>query len=112
VWTNGLYAAPEHRVRRSTTQERFSAPFFYNPSYDTHVQPMPLKRAAYEAVLKSSGTASAEAGEVPEVSEAGLMLRMQPRYESISWGYFRRQRFLGDFADHGKDIQIEDFLIK
>lgn len=112
VWTNGLYAAPEHRVRRSTTQERFSAPFFYNPAYDTHVEPMPLTRAAYGVVLKSAGTASAEAAEVPGVSEEDLVLRMQPRYEPISWGYFRRQRFLGDFADHGKDIQIEDFIIK
>ena len=72
---------------------------------------MPLSRAAYEAVLKSADTASAANGEVvePEVSEEDLLLRMKPRYEPISWGYFRQQRFLGDFADYGKEIQIEDY---
>jgi isopenicillin N synthase-like dioxygenase len=112
VWTNGLYAAPEHRVRRSTSAERFSAPFFYNPSYSADVQPMPLTRSVYEAVLKSAGTASAEDAEAISVPEAELESRMKPRYEPISWGYFRRRRFLGDFADHGKDIQIEDYLIE
>ena len=32
VWTNGRYAAPEHRVRANPAKERFSAPFFYNPA--------------------------------------------------------------------------------
>lgn len=98
-------------MRRSTTAERFSAPFFYNPSYSAEVQPMPLSRSVYEAVLKSAGTASAEEAEVVGVTDDDLKSRMEPRYKPISWGYFRRQRFLGDFADHGKDIQIEDYLV-
>lgn len=33
------------------------------------------------------------------------------RYRPIEWGHFRHQRFLGDYADFGKEIQIEDFEI-
>jgi len=39
VWTNGVYAAPEHRVRANKQQERYSAPFFYNPAYDAMIAP-------------------------------------------------------------------------
>ena len=35
-----------------------------------------------------------------------------PRYSPFSWGYFRRRRFEGDFADEGKaEVQIADFLL-
>ena len=33
------------------------------------------------------------------------------RYGPIQWGDFRLQRFLGDFADRGKEVQIEDYLL-
>jgi isopenicillin N synthase-like dioxygenase len=42
VFSNNRFKAPEHRVRRSVQRERFSAPFFYNPSYDTNVAPLPV----------------------------------------------------------------------
>lgn len=32
-----------------------------------------------------------------------------PRYAPVVWGYFRAQRFAGDFADFGTEIQISDF---
>jgi isopenicillin N synthase-like dioxygenase len=41
VWSNGLYRAPVHRVLAMTETERFSAPFFYNPSYGATVAPLP-----------------------------------------------------------------------
>ena len=31
------------------------------------------------------------------------------RYRPVNWGDFRRARADGDYADHGKEIQIEDF---
>jgi len=37
VWTNDKYKAALHRVTSNATQERFSYPFFYNPSYATDV---------------------------------------------------------------------------
>ena len=79
VWSNGRFKAPEHRVQKSVTHERYSAPFFYNPGYDTTVAPLP-----------HTGT---------------------PLYRPINWGQFRRNRFKGDFANHGKESQIEDYLL-
>ena len=32
-----------------------------------------------------------------------------PRYAPVVWGYFRAQRFAGDFTDFGTEIQISDF---
>jgi len=41
VFSNNRFKAPEHRVKRSVHRERFSAPFFYNPAYETNVAPLP-----------------------------------------------------------------------
>jgi len=32
-----------------------------------------------------------------------------PQYSECVWGYFRAQRFAGDFADYGSEIQTSDF---
>lgn len=41
VWSNGLYRAPVHRVLANRERERHSVPFFYNPSYDSNIAPVP-----------------------------------------------------------------------
>ena len=82
VWTNGQYAAPEHRVRSNPTLERFSAPFFYNPAYHADVQPVGIDEQLDRLL-----------------------------YRPINWGEYRGARFAGDFADVGKEVQIEDFAI-
>ena len=83
VWSNNYYKAPEHRVLASINQPRYSAPLFFNPDYNTIIQP----------IVDTQNNAKSI-------------------YNPINWGYFRRQRFLGDFQDFGKEIQIEDYLIK
>ena len=40
VWTNDLYKATQHRVRR-VPRDRYSVPFFFNPNFDAIVQPLP-----------------------------------------------------------------------
>lgn len=40
VWSNGRYKAPLHRVLANPSRERYSAPFFYNPSYACDVVPV------------------------------------------------------------------------
>lgn len=77
VYSNGMFKAPEHRVQKSVTHERYSAPFFYNPAYDTIIAPLPHTGA--------------------------------PLYRPINWGQFRQNRFKGDYANHGKETQIEDY---
>jgi len=128
--------------------ERFSAPFFYNPSYAAVVEPIPeLSLKTYSGILHNDGggggdakaaapkaataelaaaaaTTGAQAvGEGEEGNEepsgpasfevqaaaARVAVAMAPKYHPISWGAFRRQRFEGDFADRGREVQIEDF---
>lgn len=40
VWSNGKYVAPPHRVLTDPRKKRYSAPFFYNPGYETFVKPV------------------------------------------------------------------------
>ena len=79
VWSNDLYQAALHRVLPRTGHERYSLPFFFNPSYDTDYAPL---------------TTTSDA---------------PPRYRSINWGDFRQARADGDYADFGKEVQIADF---
>jgi len=81
VWSNDVFKAPEHRVKASRYTSRYSIPFFYNPSYDTQVHP----------ILCTASESS--------------------KYNDIRWGYFRTKRYLGDYENNGKEIQIEDFRI-
>ncbi|TNF85781.1 MAG: hypothetical protein EP301_10030 [Gammaproteobacteria bacterium] len=81
VWSNDRYPAPVHRVLASADAERFSAPFFYNPSYRVDYAPLP--------------------GVVSEAAPA--------RYRPINWGEFRAGRAAGDYASQGEEIQISHF---
>jgi isopenicillin N synthase-like dioxygenase len=83
VWSNDCYRSPVHRVITSAERERYSAPFFFNPRYDTVCEPL-LEAAQGQA----------------------------PRFRPISWARFRDQRSAGDFADYGSEIQIDDFRIE
>ena len=40
VWSNDKYLAPVHRVQTNNLQERYSMPFFLNPSYATNYAPI------------------------------------------------------------------------
>jgi isopenicillin N synthase-like dioxygenase len=81
VWTGGICAAPEHRVIANHEKERYSIPFFYNPNYDAVVQ----------HIDGLAGT--------------------KQKYRPFTWGQFRQARFAGDYADLGKESQIEDWEI-
>jgi isopenicillin N synthase-like dioxygenase len=83
VWSNDLYRSPVHRVVASPDHTRFSAPFFWNPSYTTVCEPLP-------ALLRGGERA---------------------RFRPVSWAKFRDQRSAGDYADYGAEIQIADFRI-
>ncbi|MBL4821235.1 MAG: hypothetical protein JKY98_09660 [Gammaproteobacteria bacterium] len=40
VWSNDRFVAAEHRVLSSSDRVRYSAPYFYNPSYQAIVKPL------------------------------------------------------------------------
>ena len=83
VWSNNEYKAPEHRVRASRTNKRYSSPFFYNPAHDTVIKPILTAQSR----------------------------NLAPEYDPFVYGHFRQQRFKGDYADAGNEIQIEDFRV-
>ncbi len=80
VWSNDRYQAPLHRVLASTSEPRYSIPYFLNPAYDYNYSPLP-------ATLEVD----------------------PPHYRPINWGEFRAGRSAGDYADQGHEIQISDF---
>lgn len=83
VWSNDLYKAPLHRVQASASA-RYSAPFFYNPSYDCDVSPLTF--------------------DVPYFGD-------NANYKVVNWGEFRSKRFAGDFADIGEEVQIANYRL-
>ncbi|MGH8221618.1 MAG: isopenicillin N synthase family dioxygenase [Woeseiaceae bacterium] len=78
VWSNDEYRAAIHRVTAMRDRDRYSIPFFYNPSADTRVEPF--------AALLGDGR--------------------RPRYRAIPWAEFRSLRTDGDYADYGDEVQI------
>lgn len=81
VWSNTQYKAALHRGLAAADAQRFSAPFFFNPAYDTEYAPLP-------------STVDAE---------------HPPRYRPIHWGRFRARRAAGDYADHGEYHSIKHY---
>jgi isopenicillin N synthase-like dioxygenase len=81
VWSNDGYRAALHRVITNGTSDRYSIPFFLNPSYDTVYEPLS-----------------------PTVSECRPAC-----YRPISWREFRRLRAAGDYADLGEEVQINHY---
>jgi isopenicillin N synthase-like dioxygenase len=84
VWSNDRYFAALHRVIASAEKSRFSVPFFLSPDYRTNYAPVPTMVT----------------GDRPA------------RYKEINWGEFRRRRADGDYADYGKEVQIEQYRIQ
>jgi isopenicillin N synthase-like dioxygenase len=81
VWSNDRYRAALHRVPANPRRERYSVPFFLNPSYATTYAPL-----------------------------ATTITAAQPaRYRPIRWREFRTLRAAGDYADLGEEIQISHY---
>ena len=81
VWSNDRYKAPLHRVVVGNRSERYSAAFFFNPSYEANYAPL-------LSVCDENNP---------------------PLYEPINWGEFRAGRASDDYADSGEEIQISRF---
>jgi isopenicillin N synthase-like dioxygenase len=82
VWSNDQYKAALHRVVvANPTLERYSIPFFLNPSYETTYEPLPTMVTAQRPAS----------------------------YRRISWREFRGLRAAGDYADIGEEVQIHHY---
>jgi len=84
VWTNDKYESVEHRVVVNDKKERFSVPFFFNPSHYVMVGPV-----------------------------SDLVNEKNPsRYKEFSWGKFVKRRRDGNFKNLGtENLQIHHFYI-
>jgi isopenicillin N synthase-like dioxygenase len=83
VWSNDIYRAAVHRVLAMDSKDRFSIPFFFNPTAETRVSPLP-------SVVTDDRPA---------------------RYRMIEWADFRGKRTDGDYADYGPEVQIAQYRI-
>jgi len=81
VWSNDQYRAALHRVVTNPSRDRYSVPFFLNPSYETTYAPLP----------------------------ATITPEYPARYRPIQWREFRTLRAAGDYADIGEEIQITHY---
>lgn len=82
VWSNDRYQAPLHRVLPIKKEPRYSIPFFFNPSYQCDCAPL-----------------------------ESLTITDKPHYRPINWGEFRQLRTDGDYADYGKEVQLDDYRL-
>jgi isopenicillin N synthase-like dioxygenase len=83
VWSNDRYRAALHRAFVHAEAERFSAPFFLNPSYNADYAPLPTTIDAANP----------------------------PRYRPINWGEFRARRTAGDYANAGEYAEISQYQL-
>jgi isopenicillin N synthase-like dioxygenase len=58
-------------------------------------------KARYSAPFFYNPDYAAAVAPLPSLGDA--------QFDELNWGYFRAQRFAGDFADYGTEIQIADF---
>ena len=84
VISNDRYQAAVHRVLAMENQDRYSIPFFFNPSAHSII--------------------SSDVGE-KRSDENSL-------YKPISWSDFRGKRTEGDYADYGDEVQISQYRIQ
>jgi isopenicillin N synthase-like dioxygenase len=84
VWSNDTYRAAIHRGLAMESRDRYSIPFFYNPSATAKVSPL-----------------------------STVVSKQRPkRYNTITWSEFRGKRTDGDYADYGAEVQISQFRIQ
>ncbi|XP_009342690.2 protein DMR6-LIKE OXYGENASE 2-like [Pyrus x bretschneideri] len=84
VWTNEKYQSVEHRVMVNSVKERFSIPYFLNPSHYTLIKPL-------EELTNEQNPA---------------------KYKPYSWGKFMTNRKLSNFKKlNVENIQIHHFRV-
>ncbi|XP_026394386.1 protein DMR6-LIKE OXYGENASE 2-like [Papaver somniferum] len=82
VWSNDEYGSAEHRVVVNSERERFSIPFFFNPSHTVMVKPL-------DELINDQNPA---------------------KYKEYNWGKFFKTRKISDFKKLDvENIQVHHF---
>ncbi len=71
VWSNDRFKAPEHRVLASGEKARYSAPYFYNPSYATVCTPLVAQQedCRYKPISWREFRSGRAAGDYADIGE-------------------------------------------
>ena len=112
IWSNGAYSAPVHRVRTDPDRVRYSAPFFYNPGYDSYVVPTTANATTTPPPLPAEGKGKDRRQPQPQPQQPQPTTTTTMKYRPCLWGYYRAVRFAGDLTDLGvEEIQTSDYEI-
>jgi isopenicillin N synthase-like dioxygenase len=68
VWSNDVYPAPLHRVIASDAHARYSAPYFFNPAYETDYSPL-AQPPRYRPINWGEFRAGRAAGDYTDLGE-------------------------------------------
>ena len=102
ICSNGRFRAPLHRVLTDPGKKRYSAPYFYNPSYDELCRPFAsCCSETNEGEDKQGDTAPGNTDKSNELKSL--------KYHPCLWGYFRALRFAGDLC--GKAILFHTIFV-
>jgi len=108
IWSNGKYTAPLHRVLSHETRERYSAPFFYNPSYDTRVEPLVIgnNKPLYYPVLWGYYRAVRFAG---DLTDLGVEIQIDHFLQSSDSTHVQKQEKFSEEADFETPFSVEKY---
>jgi isopenicillin N synthase-like dioxygenase len=109
VWSNGKYKAPLHRVLSDEGKERYSAPFFYNPPYETIVEPIDCGEgeSQYHSVLWGYFRAVRFAGDLTDLGveiQVDDFLRSKPNSHHL-----RQQSAFAEQADFSAPFSVTQY---
>lgn len=159
VLSNDHFIAANHRVLQSSTYDRYSRAFFFNPKSSADIAPLPglvaadrkcraaahidggvsrlcnafpaaapffgLQRVTHNTAQRAVG-GCCKAGKLKKGSIFNGVAAVAvaccvythlppaggPRYRAINWQDFRMQRFAGDYADVGEEVQIDWYRLE
>ena len=105
IYSNNRYHAPEHRVLTNPNKDRISAPFFYNPAYDSAVKPLPsLGPSQYERCMWGYFRAMRFAG---DFADYGTEIQIADFAKgSESWHVTNQERFMAE-ANFNQPFDVE-----
>lgn len=83
-WTNGVYKSTEHRVINRNGKDRYSVPFFWEPAFDTVVEPI-------ITTLEEEEWLNGEEG--GEHAHTGQQQKQKPKYPPITSGEYLLGRY-------------------
>lgn len=110
VLSNDVFPASLHRVLSPHAgQDRFSAPWFFNPAPEVG-HPAPLLVSGGGGVDKIDKTRFCLQAIIAPLP-AFVSPERPAAYHPIPWAGFRQARYAGDLTDLGREVQISDYRV-